>query len=64
MQRMSDGLEALGSWQDSLVNTGAELVYAGQVFNSYQEEKNETAVLTYEQEYLIEGKPSDYENLR
>lgn len=64
MQRMSDGLEALGSWQDSLVNTGAELVYAGQVFNSYQEEKNETAVLTYEQEYLIAGKPSDYENLR
>ncbi len=64
MQRMSDGLEALGSWQDSLVNTGAELVYAGQVFNSYQEEKNETAVLTYEQEYLIAGKASDYENLK
>ena len=34
------------------------------MFNSYQEEKNETAVLTYEQEYLIAGKPSDYENLR
>lgn len=64
MQRMSDGLETLGTWQDALVDTGSELVYASQVFNSYQEEKNETAVLTYEQEYLIAGKSSDFENLK
>lgn len=64
MQRMSDGLETLGTWQDSLVDTGSELVYASQVFNSYQKEKNETAVLTYEQEYLIAGKSSDFENLK
>ena len=57
-------MTALGSWQDSLTDTGLQLAYIGQVFNSYREEKNDTAVLAYEQEYLIAGKSSDYENLK
>lgn len=64
MSNLIDGLTALGSWQDSLFDAGAELAYSGLVFNSYQEEKNETAVLAYEQEYLIAGRLSDYENLQ
>ncbi len=64
MVPLLEGLTALGSWQDSLTDTGIQLAYIGQVFNSYREEKNDTAVLAYEQEYLIAGKPSDYENLK
>lgn len=64
MVPLLDGLGALGSWQDSLTDTGIQLAYIGQVFNSYKEEKNDTAVLAYEQEYLIAGKSSDYENLK
>ena len=64
MVPLLEGLTALGSWQDSLTDTGIQLAYIGQVFNSYREEKNDTAVLAYEQEYLIAGKSSDYENLK
>lgn len=64
MVPLLEGLTALGSWQDSLTDTGLQLAYIGQVFNSYREEKNDTAVLAYEQEYLIAGKSSDYENLK
>jgi len=64
MVPLLEGLTALGSWQDSLTDTGIQLAYIGQVFNSYKEEKNDTAVLAYEQEYLIAGKSSDYENLK
>lgn len=64
MVSLFEGLTALGSWQDSLADTGIQLAYIEQVFNCYREEKNDTAVLAYEQEYLIAGKASDYENLR
>lgn len=64
MVPLLEGLTALGSWQDSLTDMGLQLAYIGQVFNSYREEKNDTAVLAYEQEYLIAGKSSDYENLK
>ncbi len=64
MVPLLEGLGALGSWQDSLTDTGIQLAYIAQVFNSYKEEKNDTAVLAYEQEYLIAGKASDYENLK
>lgn len=64
MSGMMIGLMTLGSWQDALLDTGTQALYAAEVFNSYQETKNDTAVLMYEQEYLIAGKSSDYENLR
>lgn len=64
MTGMMNGLLALGSWQDALTDTGTQVLYAAEVFNSYLETKNDSAVLMYEQEYLIAGKRSDYENLR
>lgn len=64
MTGMMNGLLALGSWQDALTDTGTQALYAAEVFNSYLETKNDSAVLMYEQEYLIAGKRSDYENLR
>lgn len=39
MVPLLEGLTALGSWQDSLTDTGLQLAYIGQVFNSYREEK-------------------------
>lgn len=64
MTGMMNGLLALGSWQNALTDTGTQALYAAEVFNSYLETKNDSAVLMYEQEYLIAGKSSDYENLR
>lgn len=64
MTGMMNGLLVLGSWQDALTDTGTQALYAAEVFNSYLETKNDSAVLMYEQEYLIAGKRSDYENLR
>lgn len=64
MVTLFEGLKTLGSWQDSLMDTGVQLAYVEHVFNSYMAEKNDTAVLAYEQEYLIAGKTSDYENLK
>ena len=64
MTGMMNGLLVLGSWQDALTDTGTQALYAAEVFNSYLETKNDSAVLMYEQEYLIAGKKSDYENLR
>lgn len=64
MTGMMNGLLALGSWQDALADTGTQALYAAEVFNSYLETKNDTSVLMYEQEYLIAGKNSDYENLK
>ena len=64
MTGMMNGLLVLGSWQDALTDTGTQALYAAEVFNSYLETKNDSAVLMYEQEYLIAGKSSDYENLR
>lgn len=64
MTGMMNGLLMLGSWQDALTDTGTQALYAAEVFNSYLETKNDSAVLMYEQEYLIAGKSSDYENLR
>ena len=64
MTGMMNGLLVLGSWQDALADTGTQALYAAEVFNSYLETKNDSAVLMYEQEYLIAGKRSDYENLR
>lgn len=64
MTGMINGLLVLGSWQDALTDTGTQALYAAEVFNSYLETKNDSAVLMYEQEYLIAGKRSDYENLR
>lgn len=64
MTGMMNGLLVLGSWQDALTDTGTQVLYAAEVFNSYLETKNDSAVLMYEQEYLIAGKRSDYENLR
>lgn len=64
MTGMMNGLLALGSWHNALTDTGTQALYAAEVFNSYLETKNDSAVLMYEQEYLIAGKSSDYENLR
>lgn len=64
MTGMMNGLLALGSWHNALTDTGTQALYAAEVFNSYLETKNDSAVLMYEQEYLIAGKRSDYENLR
>lgn len=64
MTGMMNGLLVLGSWQDALTDTGTQALYAAEVFNSYLETKNDSAVLMYEQEYLIAGKSSDYENLK
>lgn len=64
MTGMMNGLLVLGGWQDALTDTGTQALYAAEVFNSYLETKNDSAVLMYEQEYLIAGKRSDYENLR
>ncbi len=64
MKAMKKGLKTLGSWQDALVDTGAQAAYIPLVFNSFMEQKNDTSVLQYEQEYLIAGKASDQENLK
>ena len=64
MSSMKKGLRELGTWQDTLVDTGMQAAYIGMVFNSFMTGNNDTAVLEYEQEYLIAGKTSDYENLK
>lgn len=52
------------SWKDSLVNGGAGLVYAANVFNCATEEINEETVFSFELEYIIAGKASDMTNLK
>ena len=54
----------LGSWKDSLVNGGAGLVYAANVFSCATDEVNEETVFSFELEYIIAGKASDLTNLK
>lgn len=64
MGNLRTGLTTLATWQDSLQSATSLPIYIESVFSSYAETKNDTAVLAYEQEYLIAGKKSDYENLK
>lgn len=52
------------SWKDSLVNGGAGLIYAENVFNCATEELQEDTVFTFELEYIIAGRDSDMANLK
>ncbi len=52
------------SWKNSLVNGGAGLIYAANVFNCATEELNEDTVFSFELEYIIAGKASDMANLK
>lgn len=61
---MQVGLVQLATWQDALADSGAMAVYIGDVFNCFTKTANDTAGLSYEQEYLIAGKSTDYENLK
>lgn len=63
MGGMSEDLMMLASWNDNLTGKAVLAAYIQDVFNCYTEQKNEESVLQYEQEYLIAGKASDFENL-
>ncbi len=52
------------SWKDSLVNGGAGLVYATNVFNCATEELQENTAFAFELEYIIAGRDSDLVNLK
>ncbi len=63
MKNMTKDLTMLASWKDDLAGKAALPAYIQDVFNCYVDQKNETSVLQYEQEYLIAGKSSDFANL-
>ncbi|MDD6402419.1 MAG: DUF5702 domain-containing protein [Lachnospiraceae bacterium] len=53
------------SWSEQLINAGEGVIYASKVFNcAVGEKKNDTTVFDFEQEYLICGYSSDYQNLK
>lgn len=52
------------SWKESLVNGGAGVIYASNVFNCATDRVLEETVFGFEIEYIICGKGSDKENLK
>ena len=52
------------SWKDSLVNGGAGLIYAANVFNCATEDARENTVFSFELEYIVAGRDSDLANLK
>lgn len=52
------------SWKESLVNGGAGVIYASNVFNCATDRVLEETVFGFELEYIICGKGSDKENLK
>lgn len=53
------------SWNDKLLDAGEGVLYAGTFFNNAVDEKvNDETVFEFEQEYLICGYKSDYNNLK
>ena len=62
---MKSDMKVFGTWSDSLAQAGANVAYAGAVFNNaLEQDVNETAVLSCELEYLICGMQTDRLNLK
>lgn len=58
-------LKSHASWSDKLLDAGEGVVYASNFFNNAVDEKvNDETVFMFEQEYLICGYKSDYNNLK
>lgn len=62
---MKSDMKSYGTWSDSLTQAGANVAYAGAVFNNaLEQDVNDTSVMCCELEYLICGFPTDPLNLQ
>lgn len=62
---MKSDMKSYGTWSDNLAQAGANVAYAGAVFNNaLEQDVNETSVMCCELEYLICGFPTDALNMQ
>ncbi len=64
MDIFKEDVSTFDSWKEELIDGGAGIAYAGNVFNCATEMIQEETVFEFELEYLICGKASDRENLK
>lgn len=64
MDILREDMGKYDSWKDSLLNGGAGIAYAANVYNCATESVQEDTVFNFELEYIICGKDSDKGNLK